>query len=260
MSSFIDGLARRALGVETTLTPLIASRYERTAAAAELGEADALQEVHEWRDPDPDAAEPAGIEPPPAARRPVLPLAQRRAQPRAANDAGAPAAEGQRAPAPAAASSPVPRRSRAPEREPGPRMPEARPEPPPSEPRPATREERSRGGDSEQPPPPAHPPPELTVDVRPARRRPAETPARRPPLPPATRPEAAPTRAERRQATVPAPAAAEQERAPDVHVSIGHIEVRAPAEPPRAPRPAPATPALSLRDYLRSRDRAVDGR
>jgi hypothetical protein len=100
----------------------------------------------------------------------------------------------------------------------------------------------------------------VTVDVRPARRAPDETPARRPPQPPAARPEPAPTRAERRQATAPAPAAPGHERAPDVHVSIGRIEVRAPAEPPRAPRAAPAAPALSLRDYLRSRDRAADGR
>jgi hypothetical protein len=60
-------------------------------------------------------------------------------------------------------------------------------------------------------------------------------------------------------AAPPAPVSvpARPERAPSVRVTIGRVEVRAPAPPPAAPaaRPPAFSPRLSLEDYLRERSR-----
>ena len=262
MTDFLVRLAERAVAPSTGLRPRPLSRYERLP---ELGLAGLVQPspagedapAEEEREREAPArvaprAEPRGVEPtavppaPPRRRRSVQPtVIQPVEEPK--EEVAAPAEPRlARAPAPRVESAP-PARPHEPEAVPS--TPLRRPRPRvEAEPVPADPETRPRERRAERP---VKSPPGERVVVRPAvvvsREREVRTEEGRASARDGATPPTTTAPISRRGA--PAPVA---ETPPDVHVTIGRIEVRAVPEPKAAPSRSRA-PVLTLEEYLRKR-------
>ncbi|MFI0408202.1 hypothetical protein [Actinomadura sp. 3N508] len=231
MADVFTRLARRAIGDEPGFRPKLPARFEPTASFAGFA-------THDTGHPDADFAgsrrpeDSAGAGPQTAAgppgQAPPLPRAERAATPPPADAAPR-------------VSTPSPAQARPPDTRAVPPPPEKLAEPsraadepvrPPAAPdgvRPRAQGEPRRGRSGAGDPHRVRPvPPEPDIAL----------PPRRPPAAPAGSAE------------------------PDVHISIGRVEVRTVPVPPERPAPAPAAPppaappapGLSLADYLRGDD------